>query len=257
MTQTEKDELQTRWPTHQWLESATPQQILHWAVQTYGEKLTMATAFGAEGCVLLDMLGKIRDEIGVAPDVFNLDTGYQFAETLELKARIEAKYGLKIRAIAPDEVIESLETQSQAEHSAPLYKTDPNLCCYARKVLPLSGAVEGFSAWITAIRRDQTPSRANAPILGWDDQFPLVKINPLANWSKAQVWDYARENDVPTNPLHNQGFPSIGCWPCTRAVKDGEDDRAGRWSGTAKKECGIHIDLGSGVVSRATQNSAK
>ena len=253
LTDTEKNALQSQWPALDWLENAAPPDVLRWAVETYGARLTMATAFGAEGCSLLDMLAKIRDEIGVAPDIFNLDTGYQFPETLELKAQLEAKYGLKIRAIAPDSVIEPLEIQSQAEHGQPLYKTDPNLCCYARKVMPLAGAVEGFSAWITAIRRDQTPARANAAIVGWDDQFPLVKINPLANWSKAQVWDYIRENGVPTNPLHNQGFPSIGCWPCTRAVKAGEDDRAGRWSGSAKKECGIHIDLGAGVVSRVSQ----
>ena len=101
--------------------------------------------------------------------------------------------------------------------------------------------MQGYEAWISAIRRDQTPERAHQPIVGWDKKFELVKINPLANWTKSDVWNYILNNDVPYNPLHDQGYPSIGCWPCTRAVGAGEDDRAGRWAGTAKKECGLHV----------------
>lgn len=231
----------SNWPATAWLEAATPQEILRWAVETYGEKLTMATAFGAEGCALLDMLAKIRDEIGIFPDVFNLDTGYQFGQTLALKSQIEKKYAIQIRSVQPDGGIIPAEAKSKSETGEPLYKSDPNLCCYWRKVAPLAGAVEGFEAWITAIRRDQTPERASASIVGPDKQFPLIKINPLANWSKNQVWEYIKTNDVPFNPLHDQGFPSIGCWPCTRPVAQGDDDRAGRWAGTEKRECGIHL----------------
>ncbi len=228
-------------PAAAWLEAATPPEILRWAVETYGDKLTMATAFGAEGCVLLDMLAKIRDETGVFPDVFNLDTGYQFGQTLALKSQIEKKYGIQIRAVQPGDGIRFAEAKSKEESGGPLYKSDPNQCCYWRKVVPLAGAVAGFEAWITAIRRDQTPERASAPVVGPDKQFPLVKINPLANWSKAQVWEYIKENGVPYNPLHDQNFPSIGCWPCTRPVASGDDDRAGRWAQTEKRECGIHL----------------
>ena len=237
-------------PSTSWLEAATPQEILKWAVQTYGEKLTMATAFGAEGCVLLDMLAKLRDETGIFPDVFNLDTQYQFGQTLSLRAQIERKYDIQIRVLTPDEGIVAAEAQSKSETGQPLYKTDPNECCYWRKVVPLEQAVAGFDAWISAIRRDQTPQRAATAIVGADKKFDLIKINPLANWSKEQVWDYIRENDVPTNPLHAQGFPSIGCWPCTKPVQDGEDERAGRWSGTEKKECGLHVQDNSSHAER-------
>ncbi len=228
-------------PSLEWQENATPQEILKWATQTYGSKLTMATAFGAEGCMLLDMLAKLRDETGIFPDVFNLDTQYQFGQTLSLKKQIERKYDIQIRVVTPDDGIIAAEAKSQSEAGQPLYKTDPNNCCYWRKVVPLEGAVAGFDAWISAIRRDQTPQRAATAIIGADRKFDLVKINPLANWSKEQVWNYIRENGVPTNPLHNQGFPSIGCWPCTKPVREGEDERAGRWSGTEKKECGLHV----------------
>jgi len=239
-------------PPTEWLESATPQEILRWALTTYGDKLTMATAFGAEGCALLDMLARLRDETGITPDIFNLETGYQFPQTLALCKKIEERYGFSIRRIRPDEGIVAAEEQSKAEHGKPLYKTDPNLCCYFRKVAPLGPAIENFDAWITAIRRDQTASRANAAIVGPDDKFDLTKINPLANWTKDQVWAYIKENDVPTNPLHDQGFPSIGCWPCTRPVAAGQDDRSGRWAGTEKKECGLHIEVNSATLTRAS-----
>jgi phosphoadenosine phosphosulfate reductase len=228
-------------PAASWLEAATPQEILRWAVTTYKDKLTMATAFGAEGCVILDMLAKVRDETGLFPDIFNLDTGYQFGQTLALKAQIEKKYGVHIRAVSPNSGIVAAEARSKAEDAVPLYRSNPNECCYWRKVVPLKDALVGFEAWITAIRRDQTPERASAAIVGADKQYPLVKINPLATWTKDMVWDYIRANEVPYNILHDQNFPSIGCWPCTRPVAPDQDDRAGRWAGTDKRECGIHL----------------
>ena len=227
-------------------EKSTPQEILRWAMETYRDKLTMATAFGPEGCALIAMIAQIRDETGIAPDIFNLDTGYQFPQTLALRDQIEKKYGIAIRRAGSLESVAELE----ARFGGPVYKVDTDLCCHLRKVEPLHAAVVGFEAWITAIRRDQTPERAGQPIVGTDPKLDLVKINPLANWSSAQVWDYIKANDVPTNPLHEQGFKSIGCWPCTRAVKPGEDDRAGRWAGSEKRECGLHLGA-NGALERA------
>lgn len=219
-------------------EYATPQEILRWALITFGDKLTMATAFGAEGCAIIAMLSQLRDETGIAPDVFNLDTGYQFPETLALREELIEKYHIPIRFVGAAQSVEEME----AEHNGPIYGSDPNACCHIRKVVPLRDALQGFSAYITAIRREQTPERAASPIIGVDNKFAhIVKINPLANWTRTQVWDFIAQNDVPTNPLHAQGFPSIGCWPCTRAVADGEDERSGRWAGTDKRECGLHL----------------
>ncbi|MDF2440155.1 MAG: phosphoadenosine phosphosulfate reductase [Abditibacteriota bacterium] len=231
--------------TSERMESATPSEILQWAMETYGPKLTMATAFGAEGCALIAMIAGIRDRTGLTLDIFNLDTGYQFPQTLALRERIQKQYGLEVRLVSNAETVPEME----ARFGGPIYNRDSNECCRLRKVVPLNDAVRGFEAWITAIRRDQTPERAAQPIIGMDAKFDLVKINPLANWSKAQVWAYIRENNVPTNPLHDQGFPSIGCWPCTRPVKEGDDDRAGRWAGTDKRECGLHLSP-AGQVTR-------
>lgn len=219
------------------LESSSPQDVLRWALERFPLGLTMATAFGAEGCALIDMLVKLADETGFFPDIFNLDTGYQFPQTLALRERIQDKYHIHIRMVRAKETVAELEKRN----GGPMYKTDPDQCCYLRKVVPLHDAVEGFDAFLTAIRRDQTPERAAAPVVGKDSKLDLIKVNPLVNWTKEQVWEYIEENDVPTNPLHEQGFPSIGCWPCTKAVKLGEDERAGRWAGRDKRECGLHL----------------
>ena len=234
-------------------EVATPQKILRWAITTYGEKLTMATAFGAEGCCLLHMIAQIRDETGIVPDIFNLDTGYQFPQTMALRNRIQKKYGLNIRLVSNPETPQEME----ARFGGKLYESHPNHCCHLRKVVPLRDAVQGFDAWITAIRREQTPERARTAIVGQDPKFDfLVKVSPLANWTKQQVWDYIREHEVPYNPLHDQGFPSIGCWPCTRAVAPGEDERSGRWAGNEKRECGIHITV-DGKIEREAEQAAR
>ena len=220
------------------LETATPQEILRWAIETYPGALTMATAFGAEGCCLIAMLAQLRKETGQFPDIFNLDTGYQFPETLALRERLQQRYGLAIRLVSASETT----SQMEARYGGPLYTSRPDHCCALRKVAPLHSAVQGFAAWITAIRRDQTPERSQVPLVGPDPRYPhLVKINPLANWTAAQVWTYIAEHHVPVNPLHMQGYPSIGCWPCTRPVAPGEDDRSGRWSGLDKRECGLHV----------------
>lgn len=214
------------------LEEKSPEEILRWAVGQYYPRLTMATAFGAEGCVLLAMLAAIEPRVRV----FNLDTGYQFPETLELRERIRVRYGIAVELVRPEETVEEME----GRFGGPLYGTDPDGCCRMRKIEPLKRALAGYDAWITAIRRDQTPDRARAGIVEWDSKFQLVKINPLANWTRKDVWAYIHVNEVPYNPLHDRGYLSIGCWPCTRPVQPGEDERAGRWANFAKLECGLH-----------------
>jgi len=214
-------------------ESASPEEIIRWAVETYWPKLTMGTAFGPEGCLILSMLAKIEPRVYV----FNLDTGYQFEETLQTRERITQRYGIEVDLQRPELTVEQFE----AVHGGPLCHRDPNRCCYERKIKVLRRVAAGFDAWISGIRRDQSPHRAGAPIVGWDKKFGLVKINPLANWSKKDVWSRIVKENVPYNPLHDQGYPSVGCRPCTRPVDLDEDERAGRWTGSAKTECGLHI----------------
>ena len=216
------------------METRTPQQILAWAWETYGDKLTMATAFGAEGCAIIAMLSEITRDIYL----FNLDTGYQFQETLDTRQRLIDKYGIPVHLVGSSQSVTEMET----EYGGPIYGTNSDLCCHIRKVVPLQSALVGYEAWISAIRRDQSPTRAHAPIVSVDRKNGLVKVNPLVNWTKSDVWNFILANDVPYNPLHNSGYPSIGCWPCTRAVGAGEDDRSGRWAGKDKTECGIHVD---------------
>jgi phosphoadenosine phosphosulfate reductase len=214
------------------LEQATPQEILLWAVERYAPKFTMATAFGPEGMAIIHMLATIAPQT----PVFNLDTGYQFQETLELREEVKRRYGIEVELKRPRQTVEEYE----AANGGPVYSHDPNRCCFDRKVRVLQQAAEGFEAWASAIRRDQSPERAAAPIVGWDKKFGLVKISPLANWTKQEVWRLINVEKIPYNPLHDQGYTSVGCWPCTRSVLPGEDERAGRWSGFAKTECGLH-----------------
>ena len=214
------------------LESATPQEILTWAVKRFAPRFTMATAFGPEGMTIIHMLSEIAPET----PVFNLETGYQFKETLELRDRVAERYGIEVELKKPELSVQEYEEL----HGGAVYKTNPTQCCFDRKISLLQKAAVGMDAWASAIRRDQSPDRAKAPIVGWDKKFKLVKISPLANWTKKEVWQLIVDQDIPYNPLHDQGYTSIGCWPCTRAVAIGEDERAGRWSGTAKTECGLH-----------------
>ncbi len=215
------------------LAGAHPREILRWAVETFYPKLTMATAFGPEGCVILHLLSEVEPRVRV----FNLETGYQFAETLELRDRIAARYGIEVELVRPDATVAEYE----AEHGGPLYVRNPDRCCHDRKIVPLRRAVAGYDAWISSIRADQSAHRARASVVGWDAKFDLVKINPLLGWTHRDVWAFVVANGVPYNPLHDRGYPSIGCWPCTRPVSSGEaDERAGRWAGQAKTECGLH-----------------
>ena len=214
------------------LEGAGPGEILRWAAARYAPRLAFATGFGPEGLVLLDLIARDRSSV----DVFTLDTGVLFPETYALWRRLEERYPLKIRAVRP-----ALDLAEQAAlHGEALWEREPGRCCQIRKVEPLAAALRGHEAWISAIRADQTADRASARVVERDSRFGLVKVNPLLPWSSEDVWAYLREHDVPTNPLHERGYPSIGCGPCTSPVNPGEDPRAGRWRGRSKTECGLH-----------------
>ena len=215
------------------LEGASAVDILRWAGQRLAPKLTFATGFGAEGCVIIDLVAKHQLPI----DLFTLDTGVLFPETYALWRRLEDTYGVTIRAVRPAQSID----EQAAAHGPALWTRDPDRCCELRKVAPLRQALVGFDAWITAIRREQTPERATAKVVEHDPKFGLYKINPLVRWTHDDVWAHIYANDVPYNDLHDRGFPSIGCQPCTSAVAAGEDARAGRWRGAGKKECGLHV----------------
>ncbi|HYR21191.1 MAG TPA: phosphoadenylyl-sulfate reductase [Myxococcales bacterium] len=214
------------------LEGAPAEEALRWAAERFPGRVGFATAFGAEGCVLLEAIAREK----LAIDVFTLDTGLLFPETVELWHELERRYGVRVRGVRP-----ALTVAEQALlHGPALWQRAPDLCCDLRKVEPLRIEMLQFDAWISAIRRDQTPERAGAGVVERDPRFGLVKVNPLAAWSSADVWARVRERDIPTNPLHQRGYPSIGCAPCTTAVGAGEDPRAGRWRTFAKTECGLH-----------------
>jgi phosphoadenosine phosphosulfate reductase len=219
--------------TNELLRDASPQDVLRWAVNQFHPRLTMATAFGAEGCCLIHMLAEIEPHART----FNLDTGYQFRETLELRKRLKHRYGIEVELVRPELTVAEYE----AKYGGPLYRRQPDQCCHDRKVVPMRRALAGYDAWISAIRRKQTADRARAQFVEWDDRFGLVKVNPLLNWTRRDVWEFILAHDIPYNPLHDEGFPSIGCWPCTRSVVAGGEERDGRWAGTGKTECGLHI----------------
>lgn len=214
------------------LEGATAVEILRWASARI-PRLTFATGFGAEGCVIVDLIARERLPI----DVFTLDTGVLFPETYELWRRLERRYGITIRGVRPAQTIPA----QALVHGPALWDRDPDRCCELRKVVPLRHELARFDAWITAIRRDQTPQRASARVVERDAKFGLVKLNPLVRWTHDDVWAHLYAHDVPYNALHDRGFPSIGCQPCTAAVAPGEDPRSGRWKGKAKQECGLHV----------------
>ncbi|NQX64253.1 phosphoadenylyl-sulfate reductase [Paenibacillus qinlingensis] len=212
-------------------ENQSPEAILKLAVDTFGS-LTLACSFGAEDVVLVDMLQKINPNV----DIFYLDTNVHFDETYETKERLEKHYGTKFIQVLP-----KLTLNEQAEKFGDeLWKSDANQCCNIRKVDPLTEILGKYDAWITGIRRDQAPTRANAKKVEYDVKFGLIKFNPLASWTSEDVWQYIRDNDVIYNPLHDRNYPSIGCTHCTRQVAEGEDPRAGRWASIEKTECGLH-----------------
>ena len=214
------------------LEKASALETLRWASNRYGTRLTFATGFGPEGCVLIDLIG--RHDLPI--EIFTLDTGLLFPETRTLWKQLEDRYGLTIRGIRP---VQSVDEQART-HGDTLWESAPDRCCQLRKVVPLGSELAKVDAWITAIRREQSQERANALVVEWDRKFEIAKINPLVRWTKHEIWSHIASHDVPYNPLHDQGFPSIGCLPCTTEVTEGENERAGRWRGFVKTECGLH-----------------
>lgn len=217
---------------NQKFEQASPYEVLQWAVTTYGHKLALVTSFQPTGIVLLHML---RD---LAPDltVLTLDTGLLFPETYALIDQVEARFGIKVVRVRPAQTVE----QQAQSHGDALWQRDPDQCCALRKTAPLNAALQGYAAWITGLRRDQSSARAATPIIEWDSARHMVKLSPLATWTDDMVWAWIHSHNLPYNPLHEQGYPSIGCAPCTHPVGQGEDKRAGRWRGRDKIECGIH-----------------
>lgn len=215
------------------LEGQAPEAALRWAFQNFAiDDIALACSFGAEDVALVDMVSKVQE----SARVFYLDTNVLFQETYDVIDQVKAKYNVRLEQVLP---LLTLEEQA-AQHSDELWTKDPDACCGIRKVEPLTRTLSGLKAWITGIRREQSPFRANAKMVEWDQKFGLVKINPLVAWKDKDVWAYIMANGVPYNVLHDQGYPSIGCTHCTRPVKPGEDPRAGRWSGHNKTECGLH-----------------
>jgi phosphoadenosine phosphosulfate reductase len=213
-------------------ESWNPEQVLSWAFANYGENVALATGMGVEGMALLDIAFRIHPDV----KVFTGDTEFLFPETYDLIDRVEQRYGIKI-----EKLYSELTPEEQDKEFGPkLWARDPDQCCALRKVEPLRRKLSTLDAWVTAIRRTQTAERAGVRKVDWDAKFDLVKISPLADWTREKVWSYIVKNDVPYNELHDRNYPSIGCTHCTRAVKPGEDLRAGRWSGLGKTECGLH-----------------
>jgi len=225
-------EVEIKQLSHQF-ESSEVEEILEWAAGQFGEGLVMTSNFGAEGVVVIDKLARIAPQI----PIIYLETGYQFAETDLLKEQLRARYGLKI--------IEQKAEMSVAEqdriYGEKLYQRNPDLCCRMRKVEPLARSLNGYRAWIAALRRDQSPTRANIGIVEWNLRHGLVKINPLANWTRKDVWNYIMAHKLPYNSLYDDGYASIGCRPCTRRVIVGQHERSGRWDGEKRLECGIHL----------------
>jgi phosphoadenosine phosphosulfate reductase len=212
------------------LELAPAENIIEWAVDTFGDRFCLTSSMA--DAALVHLASRVAPGI----DVVFLDTGYHFAETLGTRDAVAATLPVNVVNVQPEQTV----AEQDAEHGKDLYKTNPDLCCALRKVAPLRDALAGYDAWATGLRRDETHDRVITPVVGWDEQKGKVKVSPLARWTDDDVARYVEENNVLVNPLQYDGYPSIGCWPCTRRVQAGEDKRSGRWAGTNKTECGIH-----------------
>ena len=230
-------------------ESLDAPALLTKAATEFGDRVVLTTAIDLEGSVLAHMVAVS----GLPVRLVTLDTGLLFPEAYETWRRLEADLSIEIEAVHP---LMDLETQA-AQHGPTLWRTRPDECCRIRKIEPLERVLASAEAWVTGIRRAQTPQRANAPKVGYEPRFGVIKINPLADWALADVQDYLREHDIPYNPMFERGYPSIGCAPCTRAVSAGEDARAGRWTGFDKQECGLHFETaadGTVTLKRETRS---
>src|ERR671925_64238 len=210
------------------------EDLLRWAHEEYGDKLCLTCSWQKQSSVLVHMIS----ELGLDVPIVELDTHLFFRETYETRDRLVERYGLKL--LPPPPVITVAEQHKQEGPN--LWERDPDRCCHIRKVEPLLAALKPYDAWISGIRRDQSPSRASTPKLQWSERYGVWKIHPLADWDERKVWLYIHVNEITFNPLHDAGYRSIGCMPCTRPVAPGEEERAGRWDGSDKLGCGIHLD---------------
>lgn len=215
-------------------ESAGPDQVLIWGYHVFGFDMVLGTGFGPSGMFLIYRLW----ELGIEIPIFYLDTHLLFDETYELRDRVEEQFNINITRVSTE-----LSLDEQAEkYGNKLWERNPNRCCHLRKVLPLRNYLSDKKAWITGIRRSQSETRRQTQFVEWDPENDVIKINPLANWTGEKVWNYIHSKGLPYNPLHDEGYPSIGCIPCTDPVdSEIEDERAGRWTGSEKTECGIHL----------------
>jgi phosphoadenosine phosphosulfate reductase len=209
---------------------ATAHEVLAWTAKTFGDEFIVAS--NMQDAVLVELAAKAKPGV----DVLFLDTGYHFAETIGTRDAVEAVYGVNIVNARPDHTVAEQDSLLGKD----LFARDPNQCCALRKVVPLQRTLAGYRAWVTGVRRVEAPTRANTPLITYDEKFGLVKVNPIAAWSDEDMDRYIAENDILVNPLVEAGYPSIGCAPCTAKPAPGEDARSGRWAGRAKTECGLH-----------------
>ena len=213
------------------LEDASAQDVLRWAVDTFGDRFVIASSMG-DG-----LLAHLVSSVASGVDVLFLDTGYHFPETIGTRDAVASVYDVNVRTMLP---LLSVAQQDQ-QHGTRLHERDPNACCALRKVEPLARGLEPYTAWASGIRRDEATTRRSIGVVEWDAKRAMVKVNPIAAWTQADVDAYVAEHGVLVNPLAYDGYPSIGCAPCTRRVAPGEDPRSGRWAGTTKTECGLHV----------------
>ncbi|MEU3953554.1 phosphoadenylyl-sulfate reductase [Streptomyces achromogenes] len=212
------------------LEDASALEILQWAVDTFGDGFCVTSSM--EDAVVAHLASRVRKGV----DVVFLDTGYHFPETIGTRDAVEAVMDVNVITLTPRRTV----AEQDAEYGPKLHDRDPDLCCKLRKVKPLEEGLANYRAWATGLRRDESPTRANTPVVGWDEKRQKVKISPIARWTQDDVDAYIADHGVLANPLLMDGYASIGCAPCTRRVLEGEDTRAGRWAGRAKTECGLH-----------------
>jgi phosphoadenosine phosphosulfate reductase len=210
---------------------ATAEQLLTWAAETFGERLIVAS--NMQDAVLVDLAARARPGV----DILFLETGYHFAETIGTRDAVEATYDVRIVNAEPEHTVAEQDSLLGKD----LFARDPNQCCALRKVVPLQKTLAGYDAWVTGVRRVEAPTRATTPLVTFDEKFGLVKINPIAAWSDEDMDAYIAEHGILVNPLVGEGYPSIGCAPCTAKPAPGADPRSGRWAGTGKIECGLHV----------------
>jgi phosphoadenosine phosphosulfate reductase len=209
---------------------AEPLEVLAWAARTFGSRLAVTSSMADE------VVAHLTSTVAPGVDVLFVDTGYHFAETLAFRREVALRMDVTVVDVTPEQTV----AEQDALYGAALYGRDPDACCTVRKVFPLNAALEPYDAWVSGVRRAESASRADTPVVGWDGARGMIKINPIAGWSQRQLDGYVAQNGLRANPLRQLGFASIGCAPCTRPVAPGEDPRAGRWAGFDKTECGLH-----------------